>query len=124
MLQICFVVASERPQHQHNDGRSVLVSAVGIRNYRKVTNLENMTHEADKSSLTDNALCGLVFSCRRNQFPVVHNSRRRRQMLQLKQCITLIVNIVVCGWKQSRQDASALSATHSVSELPGHRRYI
>jgi hypothetical protein len=48
MLQIYLVMASERPEYQHNDGRSVLVSVVVIRKYRKVTNLENMMHEADK----------------------------------------------------------------------------
>jgi hypothetical protein len=83
VLQSCFVMVSERPEYRHSDGRSVLV-LVGIRKYRKVTNLENMTHEADKSSLTDNAVCGLAFSCLRNHFPVDHNSRRRSKMLPLK----------------------------------------
>jgi hypothetical protein len=58
-MQSCFVKASEGPEYQHIDGRSVLVSVVGIRKYRKMTNLENMTHDPDKSSLTDNAVCGL-----------------------------------------------------------------
>jgi len=88
ILQSCFVKASEGPECQHSNGCSVLVSVVGIRKYRKVTNLENMTHDSDKSSLTDNDVCGLALSCRRKHFTVVHNSRRRRQMLPRKHCST------------------------------------
>jgi hypothetical protein len=107
-------------EYQHCDDRPVLVSTVAIRKNRKVTNLENMTHAADKSSLTDNSLCGLKFSCQRNHFPVLHNSGRRRQMLPRKRCSTPSANIVVYSWKQNWQDIPGLAATYSVSEISGH----
>jgi len=95
MLQSSLSWPSEDPEYQHSDGLSMLVSVVGIRKYRKVTNLENMTHAADKSSLKDNAVCGLALSCWRKHFIVVHNSGRRRHILPRKHCSIPFVNTVV-----------------------------
>lgn len=75
----------------------MLVSVVRRRKNRKVTNLDNVAHEAiqwlrvlTNLLLTVNAVCGRAFSCRMHHLPAARNSRRQRRMLSCKLCSTTL----------------------------------
>jgi len=85
----------EWPEFRHNHGVSVLVSVVRIKEksqYEKFGEYgacgSRVSSGTDKSSLTDNTVCGHELSFRRNHFPVAHNSGQRRRTLWHKRYST------------------------------------
>jgi hypothetical protein len=74
----------------------------------------------DKNSLMDNAIPGRGLSCRRNHFPVDHDSERRRRIPSRKLCGTPWWLFWFTVWHRSGQIFLGLSAMHPVSELNGH----
>lgn len=109
---------------------SMPLSVVGIRKNCKVTILGEYGARVygviwctDNNSLMDNAIRGRQLSCRRNHFPVAHDSGRRRRITSRKRCGKPWWIFWFTVWNRTGQIFFGLSAIHTVSELSWHMLY-
>ena len=64
------------------------------------------------------------WSCRRNHFPVDHDSGRRRRIMSRKRCGRLWWIFWFTVWHRTGQIFVGLCVINPVSELSGHRLYF